>query len=229
MPDTRRRAQVRDGAENFSLSGTLSNRRVRKGRCAIIGADSPPPYKKPAPPLPRACRRDRPKSLEEFSAMIRALTHATAAGVFALAALPAAFAAQGDDALEWKFVTGIARPIEMAIVSGDPAQAGPFVVRYRAPSGMKWAPRVYNTAREITVLKGIFWFTPGADYNWRQMDEFKAGSVLKVEADKPYFGWARTAVVIEEKGEGPAVIQYVHEEEDPRMKRKPRGGGGGSE
>ena len=159
--------------------------------------------------------------------MIRALTHATAAGVLALAALPAAFAAEGDDSLEWKYVPGIARPIEMAIVSGNPAEPGPYVVRYRAPSGMKWAPRVYNTAREITVLKGIYWFTPGNDYNWRQMDEFKVGSVLNIEAGKAYFGWARTAVVIEEKGEGPAVIQYVHDEEDPRNKRKPRGGGGG--
>ena len=159
--------------------------------------------------------------------MIRALTHATAAGVLALAALPAAFAAEGDDSLEWKYVPGIARPIEMAIVSGNPAEPGPYVVRYRAPSGMKWAPRVYNTAREIKVLKGIYWFTPGNDYNWRQMDEFKVGSVLDIEAGKSYFGWARTAVVIEEKGEGPTVIQYVHDEEDPRNKRKPRGGGGG--
>ena len=44
--------------------------------------------------------------------MIRALTHATAAGVLALAALPAAFAAEGDDSLEWKYVPGIARPID---------------------------------------------------------------------------------------------------------------------
>jgi hypothetical protein len=153
--------------------------------------------------------------------MIRALSRTAAVVLLALATLPAARAAD-EPVLEWKFVTGYPRPMEMAIVSGDPSQPGPFVVRYRAPSGMKWSAVRYPAAREITIVKGIFWFAAGESYNWRDMTEYKAGAVLTREAGMPYYGWARTAVVLEEKGEGPSLIEYVHPEDDPRVKRKPR-------
>ena len=34
------------------------------------------------------------------------------------------------------------------------------------------------------------------------------------------FGWARTAVILEERGTGPTAINYVHEDDDPRTHRK---------
>ena len=135
------------------------------------------------------------------------------------ATLPLGAFAEDAPQLEWKFVTGIPRPIEMAVVSGDPTQPGPYVVRYRMPSGMKIAPHRYPDTRELTVVKGIFWFTPGESYNWKDMNEYKAGTVLTKEAGQPYFGWARTAVEIEEKGTGPSAIEYIHAEDDPRNKR----------
>lgn len=139
-----------------------------------------------------------------------------------LCALPFPAAAEDDQDLKWSFVPGYPRPIEMAIVSGDPAQPGPFVVRYRMPSGMKWSPHRYPNAREMTIVKGIFWLVPGESFNWKDMNEYKAGTTLTKEAGQPYFGWARTATVLEERGEGPSLIEYVHAEDDPRNKRSRR-------
>jgi hypothetical protein len=156
--------------------------------------------------------------------MLQTLSRTAAIVLLALAAVPAARAAD-DQQLEWKFVTGYPRPMEMAIVSGDPAKEGPYVVRFRAPSGMKWSAHRYPDTREVTIIKGIYWFATGDSYNWRDMNEHKVGDVLTKEAGQSYYGWARTAVVIEEKGMGPSAIEYVHPEEDPRNKRKRRGSG----
>jgi hypothetical protein len=149
--------------------------------------------------------------------------HALAAlALTALAALPLPAAAEDEPELKWAFVPGYPRPIEMAVVSGDPTQPGPFVVRFRMPSGMKWSPHRYANTRKMTIVKGIFWLVPGESFNWKDMNEYKAGTTLTKEAGKPYFGWARTAVVLEEKGEGPSLIEYVSPEDDPRNKRARR-------
>ncbi|MEI7970794.1 MAG: cupin domain-containing protein [Betaproteobacteria bacterium] len=145
-----------------------------------------------------------------------------ALGLALMASLHLAAAAEDSPELKWQFVAGVPRPIEMAVVSGDPSQPGPYVVRYRMPSGMKIAPHRYADERELTVIKGIFWLVPGESYNWKDMNEYKQGSVIVKEAGKPYFGWARTAVVIEEKGTGPSAIEYVHPEDDPRNRRARR-------
>lgn len=138
----------------------------------------------------------------------------------ALAVSSIAFAADTPaDALEWRYVPGISKPIEMAVVSGDPAADGPYVVRYRMPSGMKMNPQRFSDERQLTVIKGIFWISGGESFNWKDMDEFKQGAVILKEANKPYFGWARTAVILEERGVGPSKFEYVHEEDDPRNRR----------
>lgn len=123
------------------------------------------------------------------------------------------------DTLEWHYVPGIPKPIEMAVVSGDPTRDGPYVVRYRMPSGMKMNPQRFSDERQLTILKGTFWISSGESFNWKDMAEYKQGAVVVKEANKPYFGWARTAVVLEESGTGPSRFEYVNEEDDPRNRR----------
>ena len=59
-------------------------------------------------------------------------TRILSAGVLALAALLPASASAEED-LNWQFVPGIPRPVEMAIVSGDPSATGTFTFTVTAP------------------------------------------------------------------------------------------------
>jgi quercetin dioxygenase-like cupin family protein len=154
--------------------------------------------------------------------MIRSLTQLLAALALGLAATTPGFAAEtvNDQDLKWSYMPGFARPIEVAIVSGDPNQPGPYVIRLRMPSGMKIAPQRHPDDRELTILKGIFWSATGESYNWKEMNEYKAGTVLQKPAGAPHYGWARTGVILEEKGTGPTKIEYVHEDDDPRNHRR---------
>lgn len=154
--------------------------------------------------------------------MIRSFSHSLAALALGLALTPSGFAAESvnDQDLKWSFMPGFARPIEVAIVSGDPNQPGPYVIRLRMPSGMKIAPQRHPDDRELTIIKGIFWSATGESYNWKEMNEYKAGTVLQKPAGEPHYGWARTGVILEEKGTGPTKIEYVHEDDDPRTHRR---------
>lgn len=158
--------------------------------------------------------------------MHRSVRLAATCGAFALAAVATSTPTRADDApgLDWKFEPGLSRPIERAIVSGDPAQPGPYVIRYRMPSGMKMAPMLTPNVRELSIVKGIYWVAGGASYNWKDMVEHKAGTVLTYDAGQPYYGWARTAVELEERGEGPNVFQYAHAEDDPRNRKGAKAG-----
>jgi len=154
--------------------------------------------------------------------MIRMLSKPLAVLALACAASLPTHAAEtvNDQEIKWAFIPGFARPIEVAVVSGDPSQPGPFVIRMRMPSGMKIAPQRHPDDRELTVIKGIFWSATGESYNWKEMNEYKAGTVIAKPAGEAHYGWARTAVILEEKGTGPTAIEYVHEEDDPRTRRK---------
>lgn len=154
--------------------------------------------------------------------MIRSLSQSLAALALGLATTASGFAAEtvNDQDLKWSFMPGFARPIEVAIVSGDPNQPGPYVIRLRMPSGMKIAPQRHPDDRELTIIKGIFWSATGESYNWKEMNEYKAGTVLQKPAGEPHYGWARTGVILEEKGTGPTKIEYVHEDDDPRTHRR---------
>lgn len=155
--------------------------------------------------------------------MLSTVRIARLAGLALLATTAFAQAADDGPALDWQFVPGIARPIERAIVSGDPAKPGPYVLRYRMPSGMKVAPMTTPNVREVEIVKGVFWVAGGGSYNWKDMVEHKAGTVLTFDAGQPYYGWARTAIVIEERGEGPNAAAYVHTEDDPRNRKAKAG------
>lgn len=154
--------------------------------------------------------------------MIRPLFKLLTAFAFGFAATGTVVAADAvnDQDLKWSYMPGFSRPIEVAIVSGDPSQPGPYVIRMRMPSGMKIAPQRHPDARELTIVKGIFWSATGESYNWRDMNEYKAGTVIQKPAGDPFYGWARTGVILEEKGTGPTKIEYVHEDDDPRTHRK---------
>lgn len=138
----------------------------------------------------------------------------------AITAIPAAFAGEEPQDIKWTAIPN--SPMKIAILSGNPDEPGPFVVRYWMPSGKRFVPHRYADQREVTVLKGIFWVAEGESYNWRDMNEYKQGAVIVREAGKPYYAWARTEVMLEERGTGPTVIEYVNPEDDPRNKRKRR-------
>ena len=112
------------------------------------------------------------------------------------------------------------RGMRIMLIEGDPAQAGPYVVRVRVPSGYVWPPMKYPDERTTTILKGKLWYAEGDRRNPKAMQELEAGATFKTPAATPHYQWARTEVILQITGTGPVgsdAIVYVNPEDDPRQ------------
>src|SRR5438445_11659609 len=103
-------------------------------------------------------------------------------GTVALGLLPFAAIAADEhvsatpDTLKW----GPAPPTypkgaEFAIITGNPGQEGPFVLRIRAPAGYKVPPHMHSADENVTVISGTVNFGMGHKVDAARESAVKAG------------------------------------------------------
>ena len=76
---------------------------------------------------------------------------------------------------------------KMAVVSGDPGQAVPFVVRLDLPAGYKIAPHFHPTDEVVTVVKGTFLVGMGDTFDAIKAKSMAAGEKGNVAANQHHF------------------------------------------
>jgi quercetin dioxygenase-like cupin family protein len=103
----------------------------------------------------------------------------------------------------------------MAVVSGDPGKAGPFVVRLKMPAGYKVAPHWHPTDEHVTVLSGSFALGMGEKFDAATMKTLPAGGYGLLPAEMRHFAMAKTAATVQVHGTGPFVLNYVNPADDP--------------
>ena len=108
---------------------------------------------------------------------------------------------------------------KMAVVSGDPTKAGPFVIQLALPDGYKIAPHTHPTDEQVDVIKGTFVFATGKTWDQSAMKEMPAGASGKVPAEMPHYAAAKGATVVQITSTGPFAITYVNKADDPRNKK----------
>jgi quercetin dioxygenase-like cupin family protein len=110
---------------------------------------------------------------------------------------------------------------KMAVLSGDPTQAGAFTVRLKAPGGYKVMPHTHPTAERLTVISGTFKIGMGEKFDGASMQEMKPGSYVVMPAGMAHYakGTSKDSIV-QIDGEGPFQINYVNPSDDPRNAKK---------
>lgn len=124
---------------------------------------------------------------------------AFAAACLLLASIPAVAAESGHgsiapDKLTWMpFDKSHPEGLQLAVLHGDPAKAGPFAIRLKIPAGFTIPSHTHSNAEYITVLSGhaqvswglksdvskgdtlepgsFFWLNPGDHHVFRASDE----------------------------------------------------------
>jgi quercetin dioxygenase-like cupin family protein len=104
---------------------------------------------------------------------------------------------------------------QFAVVSGNPAAAGPFVIRLKFPAGYKVAPHWHPTDEHVTVLSGTMALGMGEKFNPASMKTLPAGGYAMMPAEMRHFAMAKTAAMIQVHGTGPFVLNYVNPADDP--------------
>ena len=108
----------------------------------------------------------------------------------------------------------------LAVVSGDPSQPAPFVVRLQFPAGYRVAPHWHPTAENVTVLSGNVAIGMGEQFDEAAASQIPAGGYVSIPAEMRHFAMARTAATIQIHGMGPFVINYVNPADDPSKQQK---------
>jgi len=101
------------------------------------------------------------------------------------------------------------------VVSGNPGETGPFVVRLKMPAGYKIAPHWHPADENVTVIAGTFSLGMGEKFDPATMKELPAGSYALLPAEMKHYAMAKTPAIVQVHGIGPWKLIYVNKADDP--------------
>jgi hypothetical protein len=123
--------------------------------------------------------------------------------------------------IDWKPFPAFPPTVRLAVLIGDPTQQGPYVIRVRAPSGVKLMPHKHPEDRIYTVMSGVFYIGLGAQFDGDKVKAFPPGSVIVLPGETPHFHWAKSGEYITQiTAIGPLGLDYINREDDPRGKTR---------
>lgn len=106
---------------------------------------------------------------------------------------------------------------QMAVVSGDPGQPGPFTIQLSMPDGYKIKPHTHPTDENVTVVQGTFLVGMGETWDVSKAKPLATGATGAVPANMAHFAQAKGKTVVQVESTGPFALTYVHPNDDPRV------------
>jgi quercetin dioxygenase-like cupin family protein len=104
---------------------------------------------------------------------------------------------------------------EIAVLQGDPSQAGPYTVRVRFPDGYRLPPHFHPTDENVTVIGGTFLVGMGDEIDLKAVTTLRPGGFITAPAGDHHFAVARGQTILQVHGEGPFAITYVNPADEP--------------
>jgi quercetin dioxygenase-like cupin family protein len=131
----------------------------------------------------------------------------------------AAFRAILPEDIDWKPFPAFPPSARLAIMVGEPARPGPYMVRVKLPAGEKLMPHRHPEDRLYTVISGVFYIGLGEQFDDAKLVAYPPGSVVVLPGDTPHFHWAKSGeYVTQVTAIGPLGLDYLDPDDDPRTK-----------
>jgi quercetin dioxygenase-like cupin family protein len=134
--------------------------------------------------------------------------------------LPPALLAQGAapaPKLRWGPAPAVfPKGAEMAVVSGDPAQAGVFTIELSMPSGYRIPPHFHPTDETVEIKKGTFLVGMGDKLDLKQARPMVTGDTGTVPAKAHHYAATKGATIVAVTAMGPFAMTYVNPKDDPQ-------------
>ena len=125
------------------------------------------------------------------------------------------------DNIQWTDAPPFLSPgAKLAVLSGNPNAAGPFVGRLKLPDGYRVMPHWHPTAENVTVLSGEFRVAMGDKFDESQLKGLPAGSYASIPTHHNHYGMAKGETVIQINAMGPFKLIYVNPADDPSKTKK---------
>ncbi|HEX3534542.1 MAG TPA: DUF4440 domain-containing protein [Gemmatimonadaceae bacterium] len=104
-------------------------------------------------------------------------------------------------------IPGFDPGVKIAVLHGNPAGKGDYVLRLRFPAEYKFPVHWHPGGEHLTVLWGTFILGMGSSNDWSTVRTYSPGDFLYVPGRHPHFGGAgRGVTVIQLNGEGPFQV-----------------------
>ena len=102
-----------------------------------------------------------------------------------------------------------------AVLSGDPAKAGVYVIRLRIPPGLTFSPHYHDHDRHVTVISGVWAYGKGRSGRCEDTVPMAAGSYVMHPKGDVHFDGACGDEFVEVQiiGEGPVKTTRIDEQE----------------
>jgi len=120
--------------------------------------------------------------------------------------------------IEWKPFAAFPPSARLAVVAGDPANPGPYVIRVKVPGGVKLMPHRHPEDRIYTVISGVFYIGLGDQFDLDALRAYPPGSVVVLPGGTFHFHFAQAGEYITQvSGTGPLGLEYKDVHDDPRF------------
>ncbi len=122
----------------------------------------------------------------------------------------------------WEMFPAFPAGAQLAVLVGEPAEPGPYVIRVKVSDGTKLMPHRHPEDRIYTVMSGIFYIGLGEVFDGNNVVAYPPGSVVVLPGETWHFHWARSGeYVTQVSAIGPLGLEYREESDDPRHNQKP--------
>ena len=119
--------------------------------------------------------------------------------------------------IDWKPFAAFPPSVRLAIVVGQPSEAGPYTIRVRVPHGVKIMPHRHAEDRVYTVMAGVFYIGLGDQFDADKLQAYPPGSVIVLPGNTSHFHWAKSSeYVTQVTAIGPLGLEYISPKDDPR-------------
>ena len=123
------------------------------------------------------------------------------------------------DQIEWRVAETLPPGAMIAVLEGDPNQAGFFTMRIKMPDGYRVPPHWHSQQERVTVISGVLNLGSGDSLEPSATKALPAGTYSSMPPKMTHFGWMTGETVLQLSAIGPWTITYVNPADDPRTKR----------
>ncbi len=121
--------------------------------------------------------------------------------------------------IEWQDApASLERGAQIAVLEGNPGEAGVFTLRIRMPDGYFIAPHWHPNVERVTVISGTFLLGSGDVLNRQATERLGPGSYTSLPPETRHYAIAEGETVIQLTSVGPWVLNYVNPADDPRRR-----------
>lgn len=105
---------------------------------------------------------------------------------------------------------------QFAMLVGNPAEEGPFVMRLKFPANYVIPPHRHPKEEHVTVISGGFGMAMGGKHDAAAAPLYKPGSFIQIPTGEAHFAWTEEETVVQINAMGPFGVEYVDPKDDPR-------------